>query len=190
MIIGLTGKNASGKGEVANYLMKNGFSYFSLSDIIREEAKRKGIEETRTNLIEIGNNLRKKHGCGVLAKLANRQLKDECIIDSIRNPAEIVELRKSSDFVLIGVDAPIDIRFERARRRGRNENALTLEEFKEMEERENLKNSSDKLWNNRLDECVRMADSTIINDGSISELHKKVDEVLKWARERVGKSIS
>ena len=49
MIIGLTGKNASGKGEVASYLQKKGFIYYSLSDELREEAKEKNIEPTREN---------------------------------------------------------------------------------------------------------------------------------------------
>ena len=60
MIIGLTGKNAAGKGEVAEYLKKKGFVYYSLSDVIREEATEKGLEHSRENLINLGNELRKK----------------------------------------------------------------------------------------------------------------------------------
>ncbi len=55
MIIGLTGANASGKGEAASYLKSKGFEYYSLSDILREEAKRKKIEPLRENLIKRGN---------------------------------------------------------------------------------------------------------------------------------------
>ena len=36
-LIGLTGTNGSGKGEAAAYFKKKEFSYFSLSDLIREE---------------------------------------------------------------------------------------------------------------------------------------------------------
>ncbi len=61
MIIGLTGKNASGKGETANYLKSKGFVYFSLSDELREEAKEKKIVATRENLIALGNELRKNY---------------------------------------------------------------------------------------------------------------------------------
>lgn len=38
-LIGLIGPNASGKGEVADYLKKKGYQVYSLSDVLREEAK-------------------------------------------------------------------------------------------------------------------------------------------------------
>ncbi len=40
-LIGLTGTNGAGKGEVASFFMKKGYAYFSLSDVIREELKKK-----------------------------------------------------------------------------------------------------------------------------------------------------
>ena len=177
MIVGLTGKNASGKGEVAGYLVKKGFSYFSLSDILREEAKKLGIEETRKNLIKLGNDMRKKHSAGILAKLIMKRLKGNCVVDSIRNPEEIEELRKNKDFILLGIDAPVEIRFERAKKRGRNENAKTLSEFKTVEQKENLK----KPENQQLDICLKMADKIIINDGNLESLHKRIDD-LGWMK--------
>jgi dephospho-CoA kinase len=47
MIIGLTGKNGSGKTEVSEYLKNRGFEYHSLSDEIRNEIRRRGLEITR-----------------------------------------------------------------------------------------------------------------------------------------------
>ena len=44
-IIGLTGRNASGKGTVASFLMKLSFVYHSLSDTLRNELKNKDLEE-------------------------------------------------------------------------------------------------------------------------------------------------
>ncbi len=174
MIIGLTGKNASGKGEAASYLVTKGFSYFSLSDIIRDEAKKRSIEETRENLIGIGNAMRKEHDSGILAKLVMKKLKGNCVVDSIRNPEEIKELRKGKNFILLGVDAPAGIRFERAKKRGRIENAKTLAEFKTIEQKENLKNKN----NQQLDNCLKMADIIVVNDKSLEELHKKIDALL------------
>ena len=43
MIIGLTGTKASGKGIIADILKEGGFVYYSLSDIVGEEAARKGL---------------------------------------------------------------------------------------------------------------------------------------------------
>ena len=80
MIIGLTGKNAAGKGEVAEYLKKKGFSYFSLSDILRDEAKKRNLEPTRENLIPLGNELREKFGPNFLAKKASENIKQNNMI--------------------------------------------------------------------------------------------------------------
>jgi hypothetical protein len=43
MLIGLTGRNAAGKGEVARYLQRKSFYYYSLSDAIREEIRSRGV---------------------------------------------------------------------------------------------------------------------------------------------------
>jgi len=86
MIIGLTGKNAAGKGEVANYLKSKGFIYYSLSDVIREEATKRGLDHSRENLINIGNDLREKHAPNYLAQQINEKIKQQTknfVIDSI-----------------------------------------------------------------------------------------------------------
>ena len=36
MIIGLVGKNGAGKGEIAQFLQEIGFTYYSLSDVLRD----------------------------------------------------------------------------------------------------------------------------------------------------------
>jgi len=176
MIVGLTGKNASGKGEAADYLKEKGFSYFSLSDELREEAKERGVETTRESMIRLGNQLREEFGANYLAGKINEKIDGvgEVVVDSIRNLEEIKELRKNKSFILVGVDAPVEERFERAVKRGRAGDAETLEEFKELEQRENLKNKTGQ----QLDECLKVADKLIVNDGSLEELHKKIDQLI------------
>lgn len=177
MVIGLTGPNASGKGEAATYIKSKGFIYHSLSDILREEAKKQGIEPLRENLIKLGNDLRRKNGPSFLAdRLISRlSKKEDYIVDSIRNPVEVEALRKIDDFILIGIDAPLEKRFERGLKRKRPGDAKTLKDFIEKEEKENNKN----LENQQLKTCLKMADITIVNDSSIKELYKKIDETLK-----------
>ena len=181
MIIGLTGKNASGKGEVANYLKEKGFIYYSLSDVIREEATKLGMGHSRDNLIKLGNDLRAKFGAGYLAQQINKKIKQRLsknqnfVIDSIRSPFEAKELMKNKDFVLVGIDAPIELRFKRLLQRNRLGDAKTLQEFKEQEQRENLKSDT----NQQLDETFKLAKKIIVNDGTLEELHKKIDRLLK-----------
>lgn len=76
MIIGLTGKNASGKGEVAKFLQERGFHFLSLSDVLREELRRRRMGLTRDHLTRVGNELREKYGPSVLAERILRSLTD------------------------------------------------------------------------------------------------------------------
>lgn len=173
-VFGLTGKNAAGKGEVANYLKTKSFSYFSLSDAIRDEAKIKGLDESRETLIKIGNKMREEGGPGILAIRTREKIKGDSIIDSIRNPKEVEELKKINGFKLIKVDAPIEIRFQRAMERGRVENANSLEEFKAMEEKENSDNPNAQ----QLNKTIELADMSINNDGTLEDLHLKIDKIM------------
>lgn len=182
MIIGLTGKNAAGKGEVASYLKTKGFIYYSLSDALREEATKKGLEHSRENLINLGNDLRKKYGPNYLAKQINNKIKRQLkrnknqnfVIDSIRSPYEAKELMNNKGFVLVGVDAQIELRFKRLLERGRPGDAKTLDGFKKQEQRENLKNKA----NQQLDATLKLAQEIIINDGTLTELNNKVDDLV------------
>jgi dephospho-CoA kinase len=177
MIIGLTGANASGKGEAGSYLKSKGFQYYSLSDTLREEARAKGIEPSRENLIKLGNELREKNGPSVLANLTIKKIKDKnnrVVIDSIRNPFEIKALRKLNGFTLIGVDAPLEMRYERAVARNRPGDPETLEEFVEKEKKENTGTST----NQQLENCLKAADVVIINDSSMEDFRKKIDETI------------
>ncbi len=176
MLIGITGPNASGKGEVANYLKSKGFIFCSLSDILREESTRLGLEPSRENLIKLGNDLRRIHGPSILATKAIEKISgnNDYVIDSIRNPYEIESLRKIKGFFLIGIDAPVKLRFERLLKRKRPGDPLTLEEFIGNELKENLNNTE----NQQLNICLSRADIKIINDSTLEEFFNKIDEAI------------
>jgi len=177
MIIGLTGKNAAGKGEVAEYLKKRGFEYHSLSDELREEVRSQGREITRAVLVETGNELRAKFGRGVLAERVLERLEQDrnYVIDSIRNPAEVEALRRRKDFVLMAVEADQALRFERGRARGREGAAQTHQEFAREEERE-LESRDPASQQLRLTQ--ELADVTVTNNGALEDLHRELDVLL------------
>ena len=176
LIIGLTGTNASGKGTVADYLKSLGFEYHSLSDVIRDELASKNIPATRENLISEGNRLRDQFGASILAKrIIEKTSNRNTVIDSIRNTKEVLEFRKLKNFIFISVDSPIEIRYERAKKRGRAENASSLEEFKAIEAREASKNSNEQ----QIDKCIKMADFKIVNEGTKEELNEKIAKIVK-----------
>ena len=99
LVIGLTGTKSGGKGEIAAYLKSRGFLSLSLSDMVREEAVRRGISDySIKDLQDIGNDLREKEGPGVLAKMASQKIDLDCVIDGIRNPGEADEPEKIKKF--------------------------------------------------------------------------------------------
>ncbi len=182
MIIGLTGTNASGKTTIVNHLKNDGFKTFSLSDVIRDELITRKMEISRENLIRVGNELREKHGPAVLAERIKEEINisDDCVIDSIRNVQEVKALRELNGFFLISIDSPAEQRFKRAKGRGRIENVSNLEAFVAMENRE----KSSVLTQQNIAECMRQADYTIFNDGTIKKLQHKLADILDELQNR------
>lgn len=177
MIIGLTGKNGSGKGEVARFLQERGFHYYSLSDVLREEAAREKKELSRDTLVELGNRLRGQHGPGVLAEKIFTRLDPEknYVIDSVRHPSEVQVLRRRTDFMLACVKAPERLRFERLKQRNREKDPQTFEEFIALESKEA---TSEQTSDQQLDKAIALADVVVENTGPLKTLHEKVRDVL------------
>jgi len=182
MIIGLTGTNASGKSSIVSYLASKGFDTFSLSDIIRDELSAQNMPPSREKLILKGNEIRKKFGPSALADRIIKKLNSpDAVIDSIRNPSEVFSLRKLENFFLVAVDALEEIRFERARQRGRIENVGDLQSFVEIENKEKSSNSNHQ----NITGCMELAEFRIHNNGTLAELQKKVDEILTSLTKRI-----
>ena len=189
-LIGIVGPIACGKGVVVDYLKeKYGYNSFSLSSILHDELKKRGITSfTRTTLQDIGDELRKKEGEGVLAKQAIEQLKSQSlhleakkiIIEGIRNPGEVAYLRTISGFILIAVDARQDIRYQRVLQRGKPWDPTDWETFVTVDERD----GGDKKISSgqQVRKCMGLADIKIENDGNISELMSKLKKALSSRR--------
>ena len=173
MILGLTGKFAAGKGTVADVLVARGFRYHSLSDILREELAARGIPEGREALMNLGNELRREGGPGVLAQRLLARLNDggDHVVDSIRNPEEVRQLRTLSSFTLIGVDAEARTRFERLRARDRQGDPETWEDFQTLEAAETL---SDDPAKQQLAQTWDLRDTVLMNDDALEDLQAKV----------------
>ena len=178
MILGLTGSYCSGKDTVADYIVKkHNFKHYSLSDIIREAMRKEGVEITRENLIVFGTKLRAENGEGVLAKLASAKMNatDNFCITSIRHPSEVQELKTQKNFILVNVDAPQSIRFQRMLKRKRHGDPQTLEKFTELENKESQSSGPGQ----QLAKTAALADITFINDcDEIEVLERKIDELL------------
>ena len=184
MILGVTGLYAAGKDTVGNILKEKGFHAISLSDFIREEAKKRRIKDTRENLIDLANAMRKKQGSGILARMALQRIEwdKNYVVTSIRNPVEVEVLRTKPNFAFISVTASEKTRWKRMQERlkteKRNDDLKTFEDFKRNEQQEAESTDPTKQ---QLTSVNQMADITINNDETLEELKKKIDKVLgQW----------
>ncbi len=175
MIIGLTGNLCAGKGEVSNYLKSLGFFSCSLSDVLREEADGLGMQKTRDNMIMLGNKLRKEHGNGVLAQKIKKILPENMniVIDSIRNPEEVRELKQLPGFIMVGVDSLEETRFARMLARNRPGDPKTIEEFRKINEDLGVE------YGQQVQNCMKMANCVLVNNVPIDQLYRKTDRMLK-----------
>ncbi len=184
MILGIAGRNASGKGAVARILRDGGFEYFSLSDEIRRALAEKGIEPTRDAMTSEGNCMRHAEGAGALAARVIRRFSPGLnqVVDSIRNPEEVNVLRGCENFFLIAVDAPVEIRFQRLQERARPGDPSTLDGFLAAEERE-LAGGDPAAQ--QIIATMKLADYNINNAGDFESLNAAVRNVFRDASARV-----
>jgi len=169
-VIGLTGTIASGKSVVGNILKSKGFDVISLSSIIREYLDTKGIIANRKTMQDAGNELRRNYGGHILAErsLAKFPKNDFLVIDGIRNIEEIDYLKANSIFTLIGVDAPIEVRWERVKKRNRDNDLLNYDKFLLDDARD--RGFNEPLNGQQVGMCLVQADHLIINDEEFEKL--------------------
>ncbi len=175
MIIGLTGRNGSGKGTVAAFFTQRGFGYSSLSDVIRADLADRGLPTSRENLIAAGRRLRTEGGPGVLAERVLATIEDDAkfVVDSIRNPVEVEVLRRRQDFIFLEVVAEEQTRYERMVARNRGGDATSFEEFRRHEQAE-LHDTDSAAQ--RLVATAALADEVVHNDGDLAALEADLAE--------------
>jgi dephospho-CoA kinase len=170
--IGLTGSMGSGKGEVVHILSQMGFAVTSLSDMVRLEGRKRYGEPTRQQLQDTGNDLRRLGGAGVLGRLVADQIDQEppgrWLIDGIRNPAEVAQLRRLVPFHLLGIRARREVLIERLLCRKRSD---------DLADEVELGRRLDREWGigepedgQQVGPTMALADAFIDNDGSLDEL--------------------
>lgn len=187
MIIGLCGRVGAGKETLTQFLRDRGFIYLETGKMLFEELGKLGLELTRKNQQDLADSWRKKYGVGILMQkfLDRASENNNYIIDSLRNGGEATYLReKVKDFILIGVDAPQKLRYERIIRRGKPSDPKNWEDFLKMDERDNF-DASDPMGQ-QTGKLLEMADFVIVNDsdlarsmGQIEEIYKKIETQYK-----------
>jgi dephospho-CoA kinase len=184
-IIGLAGTNGAGKDAVGALLAdRHGYFFYSLTELLREECRRRGIPETRENTRMISTEWRRESGN--MAVLIDRSMDvfteaggfaayKGFVMSSYRNPGEVDRLHELGGS-LLWVDADQRVRYDRiqknaaARNRADTDNK-TFEQFQqeEYEEMHPPANADGAVLN--LAAVKERADIFIANDGdTIDEL--------------------
>ncbi len=179
LLIGITGPFGSGKTTAASFLENKGFKKITLSSFLETEAHKRGQTPiTRQILQDIGNEWRQEFGPGILARKALEYIEknsiSHAVIDGIRNIGEIDELRKHSQFKLLGVVANRTVRFNRLVGLKRREN-LTWEIFDRLDRRD--LGIGEARTGLQVAFCLALADIFIENNTSEAEFAQKLQEV-------------
>ena len=137
LLIVVTGMPGSGKTLVSSVARELGIPVYVMGDIVREEARRRGLEPTPANLNTVAKQLREEYGKTVVAeRTLEKLLRDNppiALIDGVRSLDEVEVFRKHGEVVIIAVHASPRTRYERLRRRGRPGDPRTWEEFRQRD---------------------------------------------------------
>jgi dephospho-CoA kinase len=177
-IIGIGGTDGAGKDSLGHYLRdEHGWCFISVTNLLREEATKRNLPLSRSNLRLISAEWRAKDGLGVLVDKAVDDYKKMdkpytgLVMASLRNPGEADSIHEHGG-QLVWVDAPIELRHQRAVARNKGtEDQVTFEEFR-AEEQAQMDHSGDKTTLN-LSGVKAKADIFITNDSNDIEDFKK-----------------
>lgn len=181
-VIAFVGYPLSGKSTAAKVAKELGIPVVVMGDVVREEAVRRGVRLTDENLGKIASELRRKDGMDAIAKRCIPKIRDMAkdsgvvVVDGIRGMAEVERFKKAfgEDFVLIAIECPAEIRFERAKMRKRSDDVESIEDLIERDRRE-------ESWG--LKDAMEAANFTIENTGDYSDFIETVRQILlKLAR--------
>jgi len=177
-VIGVIGKNGSGKDEVLKYLKeKHNVPFLSTGDMVREIAAREGRTLDRATLQEISDSYFRKYGQGCFVKMVAQEIRDEgwpvAGISGVRSPHDVELLREilGGSFVLIEVSVTDPrVRFERMRKRGAERDTASYERFLEQDRGE------EQVFH--VGEAAKVADYSLSNDGNLEDLHRAVEDLI------------
>ncbi len=186
-IIAFVGMAGSGKSEVIDYLQnKYRWPNIYFGNVIFEEMKKEGLEETQDNERITREKLRNEEGMGVCATRSLVKINEAqegsrvVLIESLYSWDEYKILKRAYGDILkvVAIYSSPALRFSRLQ----NRPVRPLKTFEEFEKRDWT-----EIENTAKGGPIAVADYTIVNDSTLDEMKKEVDRVIE--REGVGNNM-
>jgi dephospho-CoA kinase len=175
LVVGLVGEKGSGKETFGNLLQEllpeKKIKRVRSSDVLVETLAIWGIEKTRENLQDLAIFMDDVFGDGTLSNVVKERINeaeaDIVIFDGIRWLTDVEVIKSFNKHLLVYITAPLQIRFDRLRKRNEKtyEETTSFEQFIKEEQKEN------ELLIPKIGDS---GDIRIENDGSLEELRNKV----------------
>jgi len=180
LILGLVGMPGSGKSVVVSVAKERNYDVVVMGDVVRGEAKNRGLEPSPENLGKIMLELREKEGDTVIAKRCiskiERAKETKVIVDGIRSLKEAEEFRKHfPKFCLTAVHSSPETRFNRVYHRKRSDDPSNWKVFHERDMRE---------LSVGLGEALAMAEYLIINEERLDIVKERTRKILSKVEEK------
>lgn len=174
-MIATVGMPGCGKSEAADVARERGIPVVTMGDVVRREARLRGLDATDENLGEVATELREEEGEAAVADrcvdLIRGMDDDVVLVDGVRGWSEAERFRGEwgDDFTLVAIEVPFDVRLERIRERGRSDDFESEEELRRRDERE---------LGYGLGEALERADVRVENTGSLEEFRDQFGSLL------------
>lgn len=122
IIIGVCGLKGAGKSIIVSHLVeRQNFKYYSMSELVKQEAIKRGIALTRKNLQDLGDKLREVNkNKGYFAIKILEAIRSDLsltegeniVIGGFKNDGEVEVFQNDPKFKLIAIEADDEIRYE------------------------------------------------------------------------------
>ncbi len=172
-VICVTGMPAAGKEEFQKVAAEQGYVIVRMGDVVREEARRRGLAVSDASVGGMAHAEREKHGPAIWAARTVPHVRaDRVCIDGLRSLAELQTFRTAfgSGLMVFAVEASPETRWARVQRRRRADDATTWDEFLRRDARE-------RGWG--LEAVIAAADVRIVNEGTLDAFYAEVRDALR-----------
>jgi len=162
-----------GKEEVLSVAQELGFSIVRMGDVVREDARRRGLPITDAAVGGLAHAEREAHGYGVWAERTLPRIQGErVLVDGLRGRAELDVFRRAfgDHLTVVAVHASPTTRYQRMMKRRRMDDAPGNEAFRGRDIRE-------LGWG--LGEVIATADVMLVNEGSLEEFRGQARATLE-----------